>query len=88
MAARPAGPGLLPGGLTAGGPPPGSIPVSMAGIPVSGKYNLCILEMELRPYLTYFIFFEYVACPCWVRLSFYLTQPKLFHIDKVLVQKS
>jgi len=37
MAARPAGPGLLPGGLTAGGPPPGSIPVSMAGIPVSGQ---------------------------------------------------
>ncbi len=48
MAARPAGPGLLPGGLAAGGPPPGSIPVSMAGIPVSGKYNFCILVMEQR----------------------------------------
>jgi len=37
MGGRPGGPGLLPGGLTAGGPPPGSIPVSMAGIPVSGQ---------------------------------------------------
>ena len=43
MAARPGGPGLLPGGLTAGGPPPGSIPVSMAGIPVSGKYIVTII---------------------------------------------
>ncbi len=45
MAARPGGPGLLPGGLTAGGgPPPGSIPVSMAGIPVSGKYIVLLLN--------------------------------------------
>ena len=43
MAPRPGGPGLLPGGLTAGGPPPGSIPVSMAGIPVSGKYIVTII---------------------------------------------
>jgi hypothetical protein len=43
MAARPAGPALLPGGMTAvpaGHHPPPGIPVSMAGIPVSSMGGL------------------------------------------------